>query len=294
MLADLRQAFRLLARSRGFTIASILILALGIGANTAVFTIVRAVLLRPLPYHEPDRLIYLWYGTDTARGNRHGILTGDHVTQYSLRNTTLASYAILKTWQSTLEGQVDLLREPETERLRGTFATANLFELLGVHAAVGRTFTPSDDNGPPTVVLSDAAIVSRSTSEERFYALTTGAFASIAVLLAVTGLFGVVSRSVSERRREIAIRVALGADARSLFRLIFAYGLTPVIFGMLAGLWGAVSASRLAAALPVRGGAHRSADARDRGVVACRRRRRRVLSASASGDCRGADGCAQE
>jgi ABC-type lipoprotein release transport system permease subunit len=54
-----------------------------------------------------------------------------------------------------------------------------------------------------------------------------------------------VSRSVSERRRELAIRVALGADARSLFGLVFAYGLTPVIFGMLAGLWTAVAMSRL-------------------------------------------------
>ncbi len=102
-----------------------------------------------------------------------------------------------------------------------------------------------DPEQPVQNISTIDAIVARSTSEERFYALATGAFAAIAVLLAVTGLFGVVSRSVSERRREIAIRVALGADARSLFRLVFAYGLTPVIFGMFAGLWAAVSASRL-------------------------------------------------
>jgi putative ABC transport system permease protein len=113
--------------------------------------------------------------------------------------------------------------------------------ISGIRAAIHAI----DPEQPVQDITTVDAIVARSTSEERFYALLTGAFAGLALLLAITGLFGVVSRSVTERRREIAIRVALGADTPSLFRLVFAYGLTPVVFGMFAGLWAAVAASRL-------------------------------------------------
>ena len=119
MFADLRDAVRLLARTRGFTTAVVVILALGIGANTAAFTIVRAVLLRPLPYHEPDRLVYLWNGLQTNPGNRHGILTGSHIADYTTRNTTLGSYAVLKSWETGLDGQIDFVRGGTAERLRG-------------------------------------------------------------------------------------------------------------------------------------------------------------------------------
>jgi putative ABC transport system permease protein len=112
-------------------------------------------------------------------------------------------------------------------------------------AGVREAIRQLDPEQPVQNISTIDAIVGTKTSEERFYAIATGAFAAVAVLLAVAGLFGMVSRSVSERRRELAIRVALGADARSLFGLVFAYGLTPVIFGMLAGLWTAVAMSRL-------------------------------------------------
>jgi putative ABC transport system permease protein len=156
VLTDLRDAVRLLARTRGFTLTVVVILALGIGANTAVFTIVRAVLLRPLPYHEPDRLVYVWSGLETAQGNRHGILTGTDIADYTSRNTTLGSYAVLKSWETGLDGKLDLLRGGSAERLRGVLATPNFFDLLGVRAALGRTLLPSDAEGEPAVVLSDA------------------------------------------------------------------------------------------------------------------------------------------
>ena len=114
-----------------------------------------------------------------------------------------------------------------------------------VISGIRRTIQALDPEQPVQDITTIAAIIARTTSEERFYALLTGTFAAIALLLAVAGLFGVVSRSVTERRREIAIRVALGADTPSLLRLVFAYGLTPVIFGMLAGLWISIAASKL-------------------------------------------------
>ncbi len=156
MLFDLRHACRLLVRVPGFTTAAVLILALGIGANTAVFTIVRAVLLRPLPYHEPDRLVYLWNGLETRPGNQHGILTGRHLVEYSTRNATLDSFAVVKSWESGLDARIDLYRPDGADRLRGAFVTPNFFDLLGVKAALGRTLVQSDDAGDPVVVLSDA------------------------------------------------------------------------------------------------------------------------------------------
>jgi len=78
---DFCHAVRLLRQHPGFTTTAMLIFALGIGANTTVFSVVRAVLLRPLPYHEPERLVFLWNGLETRQGSSHGVMTGRHVAE---------------------------------------------------------------------------------------------------------------------------------------------------------------------------------------------------------------------
>ncbi len=151
---DLRQALRTLRRHRGFAMSALLLLALGIGANTLVFSVVHGVVLRPLPYREPDRLVYLWRGTETNPGNRHSILTGAHVHEVARGTTALESYAVTMPWDTTIKGIVDLARDGGSDRLRGAFVTPNLFELLGVSAALGRTFVSSDTEGSPVAVIS--------------------------------------------------------------------------------------------------------------------------------------------
>ena len=84
-----------------------------------------------------------------------------------------------------------------------------------------------DPDQPVEGITTIGQIVSQSTADRRFYAVTTGAFAAVALLLAIAGIFGVVSRTVSERRQELAIRVALGAEPRRLLRLVYGYGLVP-------------------------------------------------------------------
>ena len=153
---DLRHAVRTLRRNPAFAAAAILLLALGIGANTAVFSVVHGVVLRPLPYEDPGRLVYLWGGTETNSGNRHSILTGSHVHEIARHNTFLESYAVTMPWDTTLTGVVDLLRDDESDRLRGAFVTPNFFELLGVQAVLGRTFASSDDEAVPVAVISGA------------------------------------------------------------------------------------------------------------------------------------------
>jgi putative ABC transport system permease protein len=106
-----------------------------------------------------------------------------------------------------------------------------------------------DPEQPVEGLTTIGELVSASTADRRFYAVSTAAFAGVALLLAVGGVFGVVSRSVAERRREIAIRMAIGADARSILRMVIVAGLLPVVLGCLAGLLVAQAASKSLEAL---------------------------------------------
>ena len=151
---DLRHAMRSLRRSPGFALTAILLLALGIGANTAVFSVVRAVLLRPLPYHDPERLVLLWGGLETSGANRHRVMTGEDVAAIAEFNTTLESYAAFKTWEGNLDAQVDLIRPDGSDRLRGALVTPNFFELLGLSAHQGRLFSSNDTEAAPLAILS--------------------------------------------------------------------------------------------------------------------------------------------
>jgi predicted permease len=100
-----------------------------------------------------------------------------------------------------------------------------------------------DPQQPVEGLTTVDAIVRDSMADRRLYAVVTASFAVVAVLLTIGGLYGVVSRAVSERRRELAIRMALGADARRVVRLILSYGLVPVAIGALIGLAGAFAGS---------------------------------------------------
>lgn len=142
----------MLARNRGFTGLAVLMLALGIAANTAVFGVVRAVLLRQLPYSEPERLFFLWR-EDAGIARRHGVLNGEQVAELIRRGSGSADFAVLKTWQESFEPRMDLLGH-SMERLRGALVTPNFFEVLGVSATLGRSMSLPRD--VPSVVLGDS------------------------------------------------------------------------------------------------------------------------------------------
>lgn len=152
---NVRHALRVLRRRPGFTACTIVLLALGIGANTAVFSVVRAVLLRPLPYTDVDRLAFVWRGPQTHSGNRHSILTGQNAIELQRGATTMESFALVKGWETGLAGQIDLILPDGAERLQGAQVTPNFFELLGVRAAIGRAFS-STEGDAPLAVISDS------------------------------------------------------------------------------------------------------------------------------------------
>jgi predicted permease len=136
LLQDLRYAARRLRRTPGFTLLALATLALGIGANAALFSVVHAVLLKPLPFSRPDRVYVIWARHTST--DRYPFSLPEFC-DYRDRNRSLEAVAGLAGWSGNLAGQ------ETTERLPGVRVSGNLFEMLGVSAAVGRTLRPSDD-----------------------------------------------------------------------------------------------------------------------------------------------------
>jgi putative ABC transport system permease protein len=145
-IQDLRYAFRLLAKSPGFTVVAIITLGLGIGANTAIFTVVNAVLLRPLGFRDPSRLMIV--------AEKSGFPTIS--TSYENYVDWRAQSHSFESLEATRGATITLTGAGEPERLNARMATAPLFPLLGVNAVAGRTFLAEEDRagGAPVVLLS--------------------------------------------------------------------------------------------------------------------------------------------
>ena len=151
LVKDARLAFRMLRRERGFTAAAVLTLALGIGVNTAVFSVVRSVVLSPLPYSDPDRLVCIRQTLMEIPGLSDYLVVIPDYEHWRDQNQvfeTLAAYGMLK--EANLSGNGEL------ERIDATNVTWDFFPMLGVRPALGRSFLPEEDRpgGPPVVVLS--------------------------------------------------------------------------------------------------------------------------------------------
>ncbi len=149
LMQDLRYGFRSLLKSKGFTFVAVLALALGIGANSAIFSVVNAVLLRPLPFASPEQLM-----TVQGRNERDGSTFNEHSYPnfVDLRDQS-QSFAHVAAYSPTT---AFITGGDEPERVRGVIASADLFPMLGVQPALGRVFTRDEDKpgGQRVVVLS--------------------------------------------------------------------------------------------------------------------------------------------
>ncbi len=148
---DLRIGVRTLRRTPGFTAVAVVVMALGIGANVALFTVVRGVLLRPLPFKDPGRLLMLYERTSV--GNfPYNVIAGGIYDAWNKENTTFKSIALVQGAGAALSASGGGL----PEQLKSANVTWNLFPTLGVQPALGRGFTASDDSpsASGTVVLS--------------------------------------------------------------------------------------------------------------------------------------------
>jgi len=154
---DLRYALRILRRSPGFTAVAVLTLALGIGANTAVFSVVDTELFRPLPYPDSERLVQMW--STNANANRWGIWTAyPRFLDWRRLATTFEDMAAVRFWVVNLSGG-----DPP-EALDGVVASSRLFQVLRVQALLGRTFLPEEDQPGHDHVI----ILSHSLWQRRF------------------------------------------------------------------------------------------------------------------------------
>ncbi len=155
---DIKYALRMLAKSPGFTAVAVLSLALGIGACTAIFSVVNAVLLRPLPFKEPERLVTVWERNTQQGYEMNGVAPGNFE-DWKAQNRSFEEMALFTIGQDR-----DLTVGDETERVIGYAVTANLFPLLGVRPVHGRGFTPEEE----TPGREDVVVLSHGLWQRRF------------------------------------------------------------------------------------------------------------------------------
>ena len=147
---DVRYGLRSLYKSPGFAAIAVAALALGIGCSVAIFTVVNAVLLRPLPYSDPDRLVMIFEGIPRAFSGPIGFSPPDFA---YLQQQTLSSVFEVAAFSNK---QYELSGVAEPERLTGARVSPSLFSILGVRPALGRAFTREDDQpGRNLVILSN-------------------------------------------------------------------------------------------------------------------------------------------
>ncbi|AKQ64614.1 hypothetical protein A176_001526 [Myxococcus hansupus] len=152
LIEDVRFSLRLLLKNRGFTLVCLLTLALAIGANTAIFSVVNGVLLRPLPYPEPDRLMQVVRATkDHGRSATHSIAAYVWMSAEGSPFSGVTAYEVLPSGFS-------VVGDGMPERLPGMRVAGGFFETFGVRPALGRGFLPEEDvvGGPRVVVLSES------------------------------------------------------------------------------------------------------------------------------------------
>src|SRR5438105_2742978 len=149
LFADLRYGARRLRAAPGFTAITILTLAIGIGATTAIFSAVNPILFQPLPYPDAARLVMVWEAFNTG-GRQQG--TFGMYADLKERARSFESVAVLRPWDPTMTGQ------DQPERFAGQRVSASYFHVLGVSPALGRDFEAAEDRfgGPRVVLLSDA------------------------------------------------------------------------------------------------------------------------------------------
>jgi predicted permease len=156
--SDIRFGARVLWKSRGFAIVAIVTLALGIGANTAIFSIVNGVLMNPLPFPQPERLVALH---ESKPNFDKGSISYPNFLDWQKDNRTFSSMAVARRYAFVLTGR------GEAEQVNAEFVSGSFFPLLGVNPILGRTFTPAEEQGGAAPV----ALISEGLWQRKFSSL---------------------------------------------------------------------------------------------------------------------------
>jgi putative ABC transport system permease protein len=155
--ADIRHGVRLLAKNPGFTVTAVATLVLGIGANTAIFSVINAALLRPLPFPDPDRVVLVF---ETRVQNNANAIPAAPGTFADWRVQAQAFQALA----ATADTELNMLSQGEPERVKAQYVSANFFDLLGTRPMLGRGFRTDEDLPGATPV----AIITNGLWKQRF------------------------------------------------------------------------------------------------------------------------------
>lgn len=240
LVQDVRYGLRALRKNPGFTVVAVLTLALGIGANTAIFSVVEAVLLRPLPFHEPDRVVQI---LETTSGLPYTSASGEDYLDWESQNRTLEGSSIT-TW--TQNYNASGAGQPETVSV--VRAEANFFSVIGAQPFIGSSFA-LDSSISLFNVRTMNQVVAQNMEDTSLQSALLGIFAGLALVLAAVGVYGVMAYLVTHRTHEIGIRIALGAQPRQVLSQVMGHGARLAALGVAIGTVAALMLTRLMSSL---------------------------------------------
>src|ERR1051325_11460642 len=211
MLQDIRYGIRMLLKHPSFTIVAVITLALGIGANTAIFSLVNSILLRPLPFREPDRLVRMLQASPKLGLASWGLSQADFAA-YREQNRTFESIAIYNTAATNLTGA------GEPERLPIAIVTADFFKVFGVNPLLGRTFAEGED----VKGKNQVCVISHAFWQRRFGGDPCVVGRTLSLNNTPTQIVGVMPAEFKFPRYEIDLWTPLAFDAKRTAPYFFA------------------------------------------------------------------------
>jgi hypothetical protein len=242
---DVSYAVRTYRRTPGFAAVAIVTLALAIGATSAIFSLLNALVLRDLPVRNPETLVQL---STTTRIQGESFLTFSMLRELSARQQVFSAAIGASSTFDLKDPDVSLVYTPA---LQDPSASFKCFVIRGHNVPLAELRQAVEGLGRERVgeMVTLRYITDRSLLLERLTAMMSSFFGSLVLLLAGVGLFGLMSYAVAQRRREIGIRMALGADRRRVVRDVVRDGLTVTLAGLAVGAVAALAAVRLVKAL---------------------------------------------
>ena len=211
MKRDIQYALRLFAKNPAFTFVAVLTLALGIGANTAIFSLVNSILLKPLPYPDPDRLVRMMQASPKLGLASWGVSQADFAA-YREQNRSFEALAIYNS------SGINLTGEGEPERLPVSNVTADFFKVLGVNPILGRTFQEGED----TAGRNNVCVISYGFWQRRFAADPNVVGRTLKLNQTPVQIVGVMPANFKFPRAEIDLWAPLAFDAKRVAPYFFA------------------------------------------------------------------------